>query len=61
MHIDPQNILYMGGLRKKMPITFIACVIAGLALIGLPFTSGYLSKDSILIQSFEWAEGKNWV
>ncbi len=61
LDIDPQNILYMGGLRKKMPITFIVCVIGGLALIGLPFTSGYLSKDSILIQSFEWAEGKNWV
>ena len=60
LDIDPQNILYMGGLRKKMPLTFIVCVIAGLALIGLPFTSGYLSKDSILIQSFEWAEGKNW-
>ncbi len=61
LDIDPQNILYMGGLRKKMPLTFIACVIAGLALIGIPFTSGYLSKDSILIQSFEWAEGKNWL
>jgi NADH-quinone oxidoreductase subunit L len=61
LDIDPQNILYMGGLRKKMPLTFIACVIAGLALVGLPFTSGYLSKDSILIQSFEWAEGKGWL
>ena len=61
LDIDPQNILYMGGLRKKMPLTFIACVIAGLALIGLPFTSGYLSKDSILIQSFEWSESKNWL
>src|SRR5580698_8942565 len=35
LHIDPQNILYMGGLRKKMPLTFIACLIAGFALIGL--------------------------
>lgn len=61
LDIDAQNILYMGGLRKKMPLTFIACIIAGFALIGLPFTSGYLSKDSILIQSFEWAEQKNWL
>jgi len=59
--IDPQNILYMGGLRKKMPLTFIACIIGGMALVGLPFTSGYLSKDGILIQSFEWSEGKSWV
>lgn len=61
LDIDPQNILYMGGLRKKMPLTFIACLIGGLALVGLPLTSGYLSKDGILIQSFEWAEGKNWL
>ncbi|MDB5024660.1 MAG: NADH-quinone oxidoreductase subunit [Mucilaginibacter sp.] len=61
LDIDPQNILYMGGLRKKMPLTFIACLIGGLALVGLPLTSGYLSKDGILIQSFEWAEGKSWL
>jgi len=61
LDIDPQSILYMGGLRKKMPLTFIAALIGSLALVGLPFTSGYLSKDGILIQSFEWAEGKNWL
>ncbi len=61
LDIDPQNILYMGGLRKKMPLTFIACLIGGLALVGIPLTSGYLSKDGILIQAFEWAEGKNWL
>ncbi|HEY9001208.1 MAG TPA: NADH-quinone oxidoreductase subunit L [Mucilaginibacter sp.] len=58
LDIDPQNILYMGGLRKKMPLTFIAALVGGLALIGFVFTSGYLSKDGILIQSFEWAERK---
>ncbi|MBE9584395.1 NADH-quinone oxidoreductase subunit L [Mucilaginibacter sp. JRF] len=60
LDIDPQNILYMGGLRKKLPLTFITSVIGSLALIGLLFTSGYLSKDGILIQAFEWAEGKAW-
>lgn len=59
LDIDSQNILYMGGLRKKMPLTFITAIIGALALIGLPLTSGYLSKDSILIQAFEWSEGKN--
>lgn len=59
LDIDPQNVLYMGGLAKKMPLTFIACLIAGIALIGLPLTSGYLSKDGILIQAFEWSEGKS--
>jgi NADH-quinone oxidoreductase subunit L len=61
LDIDPQNVLYMGGLRKKMPLTFIAAVIGGLALVGFIFTSGYLSKDGILIQSFEWAERKQWL
>jgi len=44
-----------------MPLTFIAALIGCLAFVCLPFTSGYLSKDSILIQSFEWAEGKSFL
>ncbi|WP_345947842.1 NADH-quinone oxidoreductase subunit L [Mucilaginibacter sp. PAMB04274] len=60
LDIDPQNILYMGGLRKKMPLTFIATLVGCLALVGGPLTSGYLSKDGILIQAFEWAENKSW-
>jgi NADH-quinone oxidoreductase subunit L len=59
LDIDAQNINYMGGLRKKMPLTFIATLIGCLALVGSPFTSGYLSKDGILIQAFEWTEGKS--
>jgi NADH-quinone oxidoreductase subunit L len=30
-------------------------------LIGVPLTSGFLSKDGILIQAFEWSDGKSWV
>ncbi|MDN3581330.1 NADH-quinone oxidoreductase subunit 5 family protein [Mucilaginibacter flavus] len=59
LDFDPQDILLMGGLRKKLPLTFIVAIVAGLALIGLPLTSGYLSKDGILIQAFEWSDGKN--
>jgi NADH-quinone oxidoreductase subunit L len=58
LDMDPQNILNMGGLRKKLPFTFIVALIGGLALIGLPLTSGFLSKDSILIRAFEWSDGK---
>ncbi|MBL4674711.1 MAG: NADH-quinone oxidoreductase subunit L [Mucilaginibacter sp.] len=58
LDIDPQNILHMGGLRKKLPLTFIVTIIGALALIGLPLTSGYLSKDGILIQAFDWAESR---
>lgn len=59
LDIDPQDITYMGGLRKKLPLTFIAAVIGALALVGLPLTSGYLSKDGILIQAFEWSDSRN--
>jgi NADH-quinone oxidoreductase subunit L len=59
LDFDHQDIRNMGGLRKKMPITFITMVLAALALAGIPLTSGYLSKDAILIQSFEWADVKN--
>lgn len=55
---DPQDIRNMGGLRKYMPVTFVTMAIGALALVALPLTSGYLSKDAILIQSFEWAEGE---
>ncbi|WP_221269460.1 NADH-quinone oxidoreductase subunit L [Mucilaginibacter sp. X5P1] len=61
LDIDPQNILHMGGLRKKLPLTFIAAVIGAVALIGLPLTSGYLSKDGILVQAFEWSDGKSLI
>lgn len=59
LDIDPQSILYMGGLRKKLPFTFLVAVVAGLALIGLPFTSGYLSKDGILVQAVDWSDNKS--
>ncbi len=58
LDFDHQDIRNMGGLKKYMPITFITMTLASLALIGIPFTSGYLSKDAILIQAFDWAEGK---
>jgi NADH-quinone oxidoreductase subunit L len=43
-----QDIYKMGGLWKKMPVTFITFVIATLAICGVPFLSGYFSKDAIL-------------
>ncbi|WP_166332299.1 NADH-quinone oxidoreductase subunit L [Sphingobacterium chungjuense] len=53
--VDPQDMRNMGGLRRFMPYTFILMVIASLALAGFPLTSGFLSKDSIVIAAFEWA------
>jgi len=58
LDFDPQDLRNMGGLRKYMPKTFLLMSLASLALAGFPFTSGYLSKDSIVISSFEWALSK---
>ena len=43
-----QNIWKMGGLLKKMPITAITFAIGTAALIAVPFTSGFFSKEQIL-------------
>lgn len=44
-----QDMREMGGLRKYMPITYVAMLIGSLALIGFPGFSGFFSKDSILL------------
>ena len=45
----------MGGLRKKMPITYASFLISSLAISGVPLTSGFLSKDGILAGSYAFA------
>lgn len=53
---DAQDMRLMGGLRKKMPFTFICYLVCSMALMGLPLFSGFLSKDAILnfwFMSFE--------
>jgi NADH-quinone oxidoreductase subunit L len=46
--VHTQDIFEMGGLRKKMPITFWTFLIATLAIAGVPGFSGFFSKDMIL-------------
>ncbi|MFA5908093.1 MAG: NADH-quinone oxidoreductase subunit L [Vicinamibacterales bacterium] len=47
-----QDIRRMGGLKKHIPITYWTFVIAALAIAGIPFLSGFFSKDEILFETF---------
>lgn len=51
MHHE-QDIRSMGGLRKKLPLTYATFLISSLAISGIPLTSGFLSKDGILASAF---------
>jgi NADH-quinone oxidoreductase subunit L len=48
-----QNIWNMGGLSRKLPITFVTFAVGALALIGCPPFSGFFSKDAILALAYE--------
>lgn len=57
LHDDPQDMRNMGGIRKKMPITFITFLISTIAISGIPLFSGFFSKDEILWWSFGSTRG----
>lgn len=46
-----QNIFRMGGLKKKMPVTFWTFTVGFLAIAGIPGFSGFFSKDEILVMA----------
>lgn len=47
-----QDIRDMGGLKRKMPVTYWTMLISTLALCGIPFTAGGFSKEEILTVAF---------
>ncbi|WKN40451.1 NADH-quinone oxidoreductase subunit 5 family protein [Tunicatimonas pelagia] len=54
-NFNAQDMRWMGGLRTRIPIVFVVYIVASAALIGIPFFSGFLSKDAILNGALSWA------
>ena len=48
-----QDITKMGGLSKKIPVTYVTFLLGVLAIAGFPFTSGFISKDEILLNVYQ--------
>ncbi len=60
MH-EEQDIQKMGGLRSKMPRTFLVFAAGWLAICGIPPFSGFFSKDEILWQAFSSSRSELWL
>jgi NADH-quinone oxidoreductase subunit L len=50
---DPADMRLMGGLRKRMPVTFWVFLVGAVALAGIPPLAGFFSKDEILAEAFQ--------
>src|SRR4029077_3408344 len=56
-----QDMRNMGGLRKKIPITFWTMVCAWVAISGVPPFSGFFSKDAILLSAYQHSPAIYWI
>ena len=55
-----QDVTKMGGLWRRIPMPFWSMVVGSAALAALPLTSGFYSKDIILLTSWDFASGGPW-
>ena len=59
---DVQDMRCMGGLKSYLPFTFWSYLVCMMSLVGLPFFSGFISKEGILLGVFFWAQqSDNWL
>ena len=58
--VHSNEMALMGGLRKYMPITHITFLISCLAIAGIPFFSGFSSKDEIITACFQYSPVVGW-
>lgn len=58
VHFDPQDMRYMGGLKKYMPSTYWTFMISTVAIAGIPPLAGFFSKDEILAMTFNAGMGE---
>ena len=56
-----QDMTKMGGLKHKLPITYITMLVGALAISGIPFLSGFFSKDEILWKTYSSSLGGHWL
>ncbi|HEX8985185.1 MAG TPA: NADH-quinone oxidoreductase subunit L [Bryobacteraceae bacterium] len=56
-----QDLRRMGGLRTKAPVTFWTMLAGAAAISALPFTSGFYSKDEILVSAFHRSPLLYWI
>jgi NADH-quinone oxidoreductase subunit L len=61
MAFDAQDVRNMGGLSKRMPVTFATFLASGASLAGVPFFSGFLSKEAILAGLMAQTSVLSWV
>ncbi len=63
VHFDPQDMRFMGGLKKYMPSTYKTFLIATVAIAGIPPLAGFFSKDEVLAMTMNagFVDGGSWV
>ena len=59
--VHSNEMALMGGLRKYMPVTHITFLISCLAIAGIPFFSGFSSKDEIISACFQYSPVVGWI